>query len=73
MKKFLAARLPILLILFMYNSRQKTKQENDVLRTYLKAAQDDITIFLEEKKALLDTIRSLQVSEVTSSKIVLYA
>lgn len=41
--------------------RQKTKQENDVLRSYLKAAQDDITILLEEKKALLDTIRSLQV------------
>ncbi|KAH8287910.1 hypothetical protein KR018_006975, partial [Drosophila ironensis] len=41
--------------------RQKTKQETDVLRSYLKAAQDDISILLEEKKALLDTIRSLQV------------
>ncbi|XP_075153099.1 bridge-like lipid transfer protein family member 3B isoform X2 [Haematobia irritans] len=40
--------------------RQKSKQENEVLRSYLKAAQDDITILLEEKKALLDTIRSLQ-------------
>ncbi|XP_046804124.1 UHRF1-binding protein 1-like [Lucilia cuprina] len=40
--------------------RQKSKQETDVLRSYLKAAQDDITILLEEKKALLDTIRSLQ-------------
>uniref|UniRef100_A0A0K8VNH0 UHRF1-binding protein 1-like n=1 Tax=Bactrocera latifrons TaxID=174628 RepID=A0A0K8VNH0_BACLA len=42
--------------------RQKCKQENDVLRSYLKAAQDDITILLEEKKALLDTIRSLQLN-----------
>ncbi|EDW25338.1 GL26541, partial [Drosophila persimilis] len=41
--------------------RQKTKQETDVLRSYLKAAQDDISILLEEKKALLDTIRALQV------------
>lgn len=41
--------------------RHKTKQEADVLRSYLKAAQDDISILLEEKKALLDTIRSLQV------------
>ncbi|XP_039949315.1 UHRF1-binding protein 1 isoform X2 [Bactrocera tryoni] len=48
--------------------RQKCKQENDVLRSYLKAAQDDITILLEEKKALLDTIRSLQV-QLTSSNI----
>ncbi|TMW53722.1 hypothetical protein DOY81_001190 [Sarcophaga bullata] len=45
--------------------RQKSKQETDVLRSYLKAAQDDITILLEEKKALLDTIRSLQL-QVTS-------
>ncbi|XP_055916203.1 bridge-like lipid transfer protein family member 3B isoform X5 [Eupeodes corollae] len=48
------------------NFRQKAKQENDVLRTYLKAAQDDITILLDEKKALLDTIRSLQL-QLTSS------
>ncbi|KAH8263538.1 hypothetical protein KR044_010264, partial [Drosophila immigrans] len=43
------------------NYRQKTKQETEVLRSYLKAAQDDISILLEEKKALLDTIRSMQV------------
>ncbi|XP_022221973.2 UHRF1-binding protein 1-like isoform X4 [Drosophila obscura] len=48
--------------------RQKTKQENDVLRSYLKAAQDDISILLEEKKALLDTIRSLQL-QLTSSNM----
>lgn len=41
--------------------RQKTKKENEVLRTYLKAAQDDISILLEEKKTLHDTVRSLQV------------
>ncbi|SPP81936.1 UHRF1-binding protein 1 isoform X3 [Drosophila guanche] len=48
--------------------RQKTKQETDVLRSYLKAAQDDISILLEEKKALLDTIRSLQL-QLTSSNM----
>ncbi|XP_020805988.1 UHRF1-binding protein 1 isoform X3 [Drosophila serrata] len=50
------------------NYRQRTKQETDVLRSYLKAAQDDISILLEEKKALLDTIRSLQV-QLTSSNM----
>ncbi|XP_017130004.1 UHRF1-binding protein 1-like isoform X5 [Drosophila elegans] len=50
------------------NYRQKTKQEADVLRSYLKAAQDDISILLEEKKALLDTIRSLQI-QLSSSNI----
>ncbi|XP_068141521.1 bridge-like lipid transfer protein family member 3B isoform X2 [Drosophila tropicalis] len=48
--------------------RQKTKQEADILRSYLKAAQDDISILLEEKKALLDTIRSLQI-QMTSSNM----
>uniref|UniRef100_A0A1A9WWA2 Uncharacterized protein n=1 Tax=Glossina brevipalpis TaxID=37001 RepID=A0A1A9WWA2_9MUSC len=47
------------------NYRQKTKQETDALRSYLKAAQDDINILLEEKKALLDTIRSLQLQVTT--------
>ncbi|XP_032571755.1 UHRF1-binding protein 1-like isoform X1 [Drosophila sechellia] len=50
------------------NYRHKTKQEADVLRSYLKAAQDDISILLEEKKALLDTIRSLQL-QLTSSNM----
>ncbi|XP_030383567.1 UHRF1-binding protein 1 isoform X3 [Scaptodrosophila lebanonensis] len=45
--------------------RQKTKQETDVLRSYLQSAQDDISILLEEKKALLDTIRSLQLKHVS--------
>ncbi|XP_030238597.1 UHRF1-binding protein 1-like isoform X3 [Drosophila navojoa] len=50
------------------NYRQKTRQETDVLRSYLKAAQDDISILLEEKKALLDTIRSMQI-QLTSSNM----
>ncbi|ALC39333.1 CG34126 [Drosophila busckii] len=50
------------------NYRQKSKQETDVLRSYLKAAQDDISILLEEKKALLDTIRSMQL-QLTSSNV----
>lgn len=42
-------------------SRLKMKQENDILRTYLKGAQDDISSLLDEKKTLLDTVKSLQV------------
>lgn len=42
-------------------SRLKLKQENDILRTYLKGAQDDISSLLDEKKTLLDTVKSLQV------------
>ncbi|XP_055684549.1 bridge-like lipid transfer protein family member 3B isoform X2 [Lutzomyia longipalpis] len=38
----------------------RAKQENEVLKTYLKAAQDDITTLLDEKRTLLDTVRSLQ-------------
>ncbi|XP_062120674.1 bridge-like lipid transfer protein family member 3A isoform X4 [Drosophila sulfurigaster albostrigata] len=49
------------------NYRHKTKQETEVLRSYLKAAQDDISILLEEKKALLDTIRSMQLQLTSSS------
>lgn len=41
---------------------QRIKQENDVLKNYLKAAQDDVAILLDEKKMLMDTIKSLQVS-----------
>lgn len=42
--------------------RQKIKQENDILKTYLKAAQDDVATLLDEKKTLMDTIKSLQVN-----------
>lgn len=41
--------------------RQKIKQENDILKTYLKAAQDDVATLLDEKRTLMDTIKSLQV------------
>lgn len=41
-------------------NKVKTRQENEVLRTYLKAAQDDVSTLLEEKRTLMDTIRSLQ-------------
>uniref|UniRef100_A0A6B2EHQ2 Uncharacterized protein n=1 Tax=Phlebotomus kandelakii TaxID=1109342 RepID=A0A6B2EHQ2_9DIPT len=40
--------------------QMRAKQENEVLKTYLKAAQDDITTLLDEKRTLLDTVRSLQ-------------
>lgn len=48
-------------LFFFFSNRLKTKQESDVLRSYLKSAQDDISILLSEKKALLETIRSMQV------------
>ncbi|XP_055635192.1 bridge-like lipid transfer protein family member 3B [Toxorhynchites rutilus septentrionalis] len=38
----------------------KTRQENDVLRTTLMAAQDNVSTLLDEKRTLMDTIRSLQ-------------
>ncbi|CAO1340850.1 unnamed protein product [Diamesa hyperborea] len=41
-------------------NRQKVKQENEILKTYLKAAQDDVSMLLDEKRTLMDTIRSLQ-------------
>ena len=43
------------------SSRQKIKHENDILKTYLKAAQDDVSTLLDEKRTLMDTIKSLQV------------
>ncbi|GAB0089287.1 UHRF1-binding protein 1-like [Sergentomyia squamirostris] len=42
------------------SNQLRAKHENDVLKTYLKAAQDDITTLLDEKRTLLDTVRSLQ-------------
>lgn len=38
------------------------KQETDVLKSYLKAAQKDISGLLEEKRTLLDTVQTLQVN-----------
>lgn len=43
------------------SGRQKIKHENDILKTYLKAAQDDVSTLLDEKRTLMDTIKSLQV------------
>jgi hypothetical protein len=40
--------------------RQKIKQENEILKSYLKAAQDDVATLLDEKRTLMDTIKSLQ-------------
>ncbi|XP_059616609.1 bridge-like lipid transfer protein family member 3B isoform X2 [Phlebotomus argentipes] len=42
------------------SNQMRARQENEVLKTYLKAAQDDITTLLDEKRTLLDTVRSLQ-------------
>lgn len=40
----------------------KLKQESEALKKCLKRAQDDISMLLEEKRKLLDTVRSLQVN-----------
>lgn len=53
--------LPKVLIFTVIIFRGKLKQESDVLKTCLKRAQDDITTLLEEKRKLLDKIRSMQV------------
>jgi hypothetical protein len=42
--------------------RQKIKTENDTLKNHLKLAQDDVAKLLEDKRTLMDTIKSLQVS-----------
>lgn len=34
-----------------------------MLKTYLKKAQDDVVVLLDEKRKLLDTVRNLQVSK----------
>ncbi|XP_035780445.1 UHRF1-binding protein 1-like [Anopheles albimanus] len=47
------------------SNRMKVRQENEVLRSYLKAAQDDITTLLDEKRTLMATIQSLQ-NQLTS-------
>lgn len=52
---------PFLMNIFP-NDSQRIKQENEVLKSYLKAAQDDVATLLDEKRTLMDTIRSLQVS-----------
>ncbi|XP_029709447.2 bridge-like lipid transfer protein family member 3B isoform X1 [Aedes albopictus] len=50
-------------------NKVKARQENEVLRTYLKAAQDDVSTLLEEKRTLMDTIRSLQNQLTTLSDV----
>lgn len=46
----------------IFNYRSKARQESDLLKSYLKKAQDDIVALLDEKRKLLDTVRNLQVS-----------
>lgn len=41
--------------------RNKSKEETDILKTCLKAAQDDISTLLDEKSTLIETIKALQV------------
>lgn len=46
----------------MSHFRSKARQESDMLKSYLKKAQDDMALLLDEKRKLQDTVRSLQVS-----------
>lgn len=41
--------------------RVKANNETDILKNILKKAQDDLSVLLDEKKTLMDTVRSLQV------------
>ncbi|XP_058062707.1 bridge-like lipid transfer protein family member 3B [Anopheles bellator] len=41
-------------------NRIKARQENEVLKAYLKEAQDDINTLLDEKQTLMATVKSLQ-------------
>lgn len=42
--------------------RSKARQESDLLKSFLKKAQDDVVVLLAEKRKLLDNVRNLQVS-----------
>lgn len=44
--------------------RAKANNETDILKNILKKAQDDLSVLLDEKKTLMDTVRSLQVRHV---------
>lgn len=39
----------------------KANSETDILKNILKKAQDDLSVLLDEKRTLMDTVRSLQV------------
>lgn len=52
-------------IFFLWTFRSKTRQESEMLKSYLKKAQDDIVVLLDEKRKLLDTVRNLQVIHLT--------
>ncbi|XP_031623665.1 UHRF1-binding protein 1-like isoform X3 [Contarinia nasturtii] len=46
----------------------RARQESDLLRTYLKKAQDDAAALLDEKRKLLDTVRNLQQQLVSKDR-----
>ncbi len=49
------------IILFLNRYRVNANNETDVLKNMLKKAQDDVSVLLDEKRTLMDTVRSLQV------------
>lgn len=51
----------------------QSKQETDVLKSCLTKAQLDISSLLDEKRTLLDTIRSLQKQLMASTDMVFNA
>lgn len=61
--------IPYHLYLFLCFSIQ-SKQETEVLKSCLTKAQLDISGLLDEKRTLLDTIRSLQKQLMASTDLV---
>lgn len=47
----------------------KANNETDILKNILKKAQDDLSVLLDEKRTLMDTVRSLQVGCLSSQNI----
>lgn len=39
---------------------RRTKEESEVLRSCLNAAQEDVSVLLQEKRSLQETVRELQ-------------
>lgn len=46
---------------FCCDYRMNAANETDILKNILKKAQDDLSVLLDEKRTLMDTVRSLQV------------
>ncbi|KAJ6647453.1 UHRF1-binding protein 1-like [Pseudolycoriella hygida] len=48
--------------------KMKANNETDTLKNLLKKAQDDLSVLLDEKRTLMDTVRSLQMQLVSTER-----